>query len=137
MIDVKVSRNYDVPAARVWALLADFGNISWAPGMDKVQVVGSGVGMVRRIDMGDFVVEEKLESLDHNAMRFSYTIPKMPMPLTDYRAGGQVVATGANSCRVDWFCTATPEGMSAEEATATVEGLYGQLLGWIQAHFDK
>lgn len=137
MIDVTVSRDYNVPAARVWALLADFGNISWAPGMDKVKVEGSGVGMVRRIDMGDFEVVEKLESLDHATMRFSYSIPQMPMPVTDYRAGGHVVATGPDSCRVDWSCTATPTGISEQEATEMVKGLYAQLLGWVQDHFDR
>ena len=37
------------PVEKLWSLLADFGEIGWMQGVSKVEVKGSGVGMVREI----------------------------------------------------------------------------------------
>lgn len=138
-MEVTLHRDYAFPAEKVWALLSDFGDISWAPGMEKVEVIGEGIGMTRRIFMpGMDPIDEVLESMDHDARRFSYTIPTgIPMPVTDYRAGAQVVATGDDSCRVEWFCSATPEGVSEGEAAEMVKGFLGMLLQWIDDHLQQ
>ncbi len=46
MVNVHLARDFDIGAGKVWALLEDFGNISWAPGIDKTEVIGEGVGMI-------------------------------------------------------------------------------------------
>ena len=51
MVEVHVARDLDFPAATVWALLEDFGDISWAPGIDRIEVIGEGIGMIRRLHM--------------------------------------------------------------------------------------
>lgn len=139
MAEVLLQRDYDFPAATVWALLSDFGNISWAPGMDRVEVIGEGPGMIRRIHMPDMEpIDEVLEAMDHDNMTFTYTIPSgIPMPVTDYRAGPTVVATGENSCRIDWRGSGTPVGVSDEEAAEIIKGFYTMLLQWIDEHLQK
>lgn len=136
MAEVLLQRDYDFPAETVWALLADFGDISWAPGMDKVEVIGEGPGMTRRIYMPDMEpIDEVLQSMDHEAMTFTYTIPRgLPMPVTDYQAGPTVVATGPATCRIDWRGSATPEGISEDDAAEMIKGFYGLLLQWIDDH---
>lgn len=133
MLEVHVSREWDIPAERVWDLLADFGDISWADGIDRVEVVGDGVGMARLIYMADMPpIEEVLTSRDAEAMTFSYDIPRgIPMPLTNYSANAKVTPLGAGCCRVDWYGRAQPEGMSDADALAMLEGTYDMLLGWI------
>ncbi len=139
MIDLTVQKEIDVPAHKAWELIADFGNISWAPGMDEVEVIGQGVGMVRRIHMpGAEPIDEKLEVLDAQTRTMSYTIPSgLPMPVTGYRATARVIDLGGNRCRIDWHCSAQEDGVSAEEATNIVRGFYDMLLGWIAEHLQK
>ncbi|MGB1907112.1 MAG: SRPBCC family protein, partial [Spongiibacter sp.] len=77
MIEVHVTRQWNIPASQVWALVADFGDISWADGIDRVEVVGEGVGMARHIYMGDMPpIEEVLTSQNPEEMTFSYDIPR-------------------------------------------------------------
>lgn len=139
MIDLTVQKEIAAPATRAWELLSDFGDISWAPGMDNVEVIGQGVGMVRKLPMPDApAVEEKLEVLDHDNMTLVYTIPAgLPMPVTDYRATAKVVALGDDRCRIDWHCSAREDGVSAEQAEAIVKGFYDMLLGWIDDHLTR
>jgi hypothetical protein len=139
MINVTVQRDVPVPARSAWALLADFGNFSWAPGLEKVEVSGAGVGMVRRIFMsGAPPIEERLEALEHDTMRLEYTIPDgFAMPVSNYRAQAQVVATGRDQCRIDWSCSAQEDGVSPQEADAIVTGFYEQLLDWIGAELCR
>jgi hypothetical protein len=95
--------------------------------------------MLRRIRMpGAEPVEEVLEAIDHEAMTFSYTIPgHNPMPVTDYRAGAKVVASGDNCCLLQWWGTSTPQGISEAEATEMMRGFYAMLLGWVADHLES
>ncbi len=137
MIDFTLTRELDHSADTVWKLLADFGNMAWAPGLARVEVEGSGPGMVRRIFMSeDMAIEERLETLDHSKRSLTYTIPgNNPMPVSDYNAGAVVTDLGGGRCRVDWSCRATPlEGTKSEDAEAMVRGAYDMMLGWIDEY---
>ncbi|NKI17956.1 SRPBCC family protein [Spongiibacter sp. KMU-166] len=133
MIEVHVTRQWNIPASQVWALVADFGDISWADGIDRVEVVGEGVGMARHIYMGDMPpIEEVLTSQNPEEMTFSYDIPRgIPMPLADYSANAKITALSPTRCQVDWYGRARPEGMTDDDATAMLQGTYDMLLGWI------
>ena len=91
---VDVERDMAHPAAKVWAVLANFGDLSWAPGTERVEVLGDGIGMTRRIYMpGMDPIDEVLEALDNEACRLRYSIPRgLPMPLDDYQATVRVLA---------------------------------------------
>ncbi|MDY0007299.1 MAG: SRPBCC family protein [Spongiibacteraceae bacterium] len=133
MIEVTVERDLDAPLARVWALLEDFGNLDWFPGWTRIDVIGSGVGMLRRIHMeGMDPIDEKLESLDPAARTFSYSIPNIPMPVTDYRADVRVTGTD-NGCRIIWRCQAKPAGIPAADAKAMLEGVYSDMISKLEA----
>lgn len=138
MIDVKIQKKLACPADKVWELLEDFGNLSWSPGMDNVEVAGEGVGMVRKIIMSeDFQIVERLESMDKAAMSFSYSFPEgCPLPVNNYLGGGKVHADDANSCTLEWFCGGEPNGMEAAEVEEMLKGVYGDLLGSIATHLN-
>lgn len=140
MIEVKLSREVDVPAALVWPILENFGDISWAPGIEKVDVIGEGIGMIRRIYMPNMEpIDEQLMAMDGAAMSLSYEIPRgLPMPMSNYSASGQVVDLGEGRCRLNWVGRCQPEaGLSEAEATQIVEGTYVMLLDWIAAEAEK
>jgi hypothetical protein len=133
MAQTSVTEEIDRPAAEVWAVLRDFGNVPWMPGGDQATVEGSGVGMVRVLVGG--AVRERLERVDEAAMELSYTIPLgMPVPVDDYYATVRVRALGDSSCAVDWGCRFSPRDGSAEEMAAQIDQLYGMLIGWVRDH---
>ncbi len=137
MIEVSVSADFDVPSARLWELVADFGNVSWIPGMSDVRVEGEGPGMTRFLPMGETEVHERLESLDAATRSLEYTIPEnIPFAAANYRARMKVEDAGSGS-RLVWSCTLDPVDTSDAEARQTVAGLYDMMIGWIRDHLKQ
>jgi hypothetical protein len=133
MAKIQVSRDFNHSAAVVWALLDDFGDISWAPGIDKIEVIGEGIGMIRRLHLkGMEPIDEQLSFKDAANMSFGYDIPTgIPLPMTDYSAKAQVTAIDDSHCHVDWYGQATPVGCSDDEAEQILKSTYDMLLQWV------
>ncbi len=65
MADVRIEDEIAGGVDAVWAKIADFGGIGeWAPGLEKCELEGEGVGSVRRISMGGMQIAERLEKRD-------------------------------------------------------------------------
>ncbi len=133
MAEARVKQNVDVPAERLWRVVADFGDMSWLPdGGANVRTEGSGPGMARLIAMGDKTIREQLESLDEDARTLVYTIPEnVPFPVTDYRATIRI-GEAADGCEIDWSCRFEPVGVSDAQAAEMIQGMYGTMIGWIR-----
>jgi carbon monoxide dehydrogenase subunit G len=134
MIRVKVERELNAPVDKVWALLEDFGNLNWYPGWTDLETIGEGPGMTRRIHMeGMEPIDEILEAMDAASRSFSYTIPKMPMPVSEYRAEVSLepLDNGARTL-ARWNCSAKPEGISETEGQAMLEGIYADMLAKLE-----
>ena len=130
MASVSITRELEQSVDQVWALVSDFGNISWMPAGTKCRLEGEGPGMVRHIDAGGMKLQETLEVLDAETRTLVYTIPgEVPFPAKDYRSTMVVREKGAGS-ELEWSCTFEPVG-DADTAQATMEGLYGTLMGWV------
>jgi len=131
MGQVTVKQAIDAPAERVWALLADFGNISWMPAGTTAEIEGEGVGMARVIGGPDQGIREVLESRDAEKRTLVYSIPEnIPFPVTGYRATMVVSEAGAGS-ELSWTCSFEPDGVEEAQAAAQIEGMYGVMIGWI------
>lgn len=129
MAKAKVSRDIEAGAHQVWEVLADFGNMGWMEGPDKVEAIGEGIGQVRRIHLGGMdPIEEVLEALDHEARTLQYSIPKNAViPFDNYLA--TVVVSGDEvSCQVDWSCELDEGELPAADAQAMMEGAYNSLI---------
>ena len=134
MVEAIVEADFDVPAARLWALVADFGNVDWMPGMDGARVEGDGPGMTRILPAGEKEIHERLESVDPSNRTLIYTIPKnIPFAVKDYRATMLVEEAGEGS-HLRWSCVCEADGITEGEARQTVSGLYEMLIGWIRDH---
>ncbi|MBK6286094.1 MAG: SRPBCC family protein [Gammaproteobacteria bacterium] len=133
---VDVERDMAHPAAKVWAVLANFGDLSWAPGTERVEVLGDGIGMTRRIYMpGMDPIDEVLEALDNEACQLRYSIPRgLPMPLDDYQATVRVEALPGGGSRIHWSARAQPRGIDAATASGLMHGSYAQMLDWLDTH---
>lgn len=138
-VRVQVIRELDAPVDTVWAVVSDFGNVSWAAPETQVDVIGEGVGMVRRMHTPGGAVEEVLETCDAATRSFSYRIPgAMPMPVSDFHAWVQLEPIGDARTHISWNASAkTLPGLTGAEAQALFEGLYGGLLDALTVHVTK
>jgi carbon monoxide dehydrogenase subunit G len=138
MVNVHLARDFDISAERVWALLEDFGDINWAPGIDRIEVIGDGIGMTRRLHIaGMDPIDEVLTAMDKSAMTFAYDIPRgIPMPVTQYSANAKVTSLGEGRCHVDWYGRAEPAGVSEKDVAEMISGAYEMLLQWINDHLS-
>jgi carbon monoxide dehydrogenase subunit G len=139
-VKAKVERELNFSSDKVWRLLEDFGNIHWAPGIDKLEVIGEGVGMIRRIHIDglDSPIDEVLESIDSHSMAFSYSIPRgLPFPLSNYQAFAKAKSIGTDKTLVQWQSDCEPDGISHEDATNMLVDTYNQLIGWINDELNR
>ena len=88
MSDTTATLRVPVPAAEVWAVLADFGGIvRWAPIVDHSCLLSAqreGVDTVRRIQSGRrTLVERVVEWIDGE--RLSYVVEGLPSPVRSLR----------------------------------------------------
>jgi hypothetical protein len=114
-------------------MLADFADIGWIPAIEKVELEGEGIGMVRHVTApGMPVIHEKLEGLDHAAMRLDYSVPEVAyIRVKNYRAHAQVVPLAADRCRLDWGCEAEADGVDEATAARDTEAFYRMVMGWV------
>ncbi len=133
MIEVRVERELNFKADAVWALIADFGDVGWVPGVEKVEVEGEGVGMIRHLTVPVFPqLHERLDAIDHEKMILDYSIPAVAfLAVKNYYAKSEVVPMDSEHCRVIWSCRAEADGAEDAEAVSKTEAFYGAVLTWI------
>lgn len=139
MVEARQQRQFDHPASAVWAVLEDFGNLEWTHGVERIELIGEGIGMIRRLHMpGMEPIDEQLTAMDGDAMWFSYVIPRgIPLPVNNYSAEAQVVALDDRRCEVRWLGRAEPNGIADEEAIKAIVGTYDMLFDWLGAHLEQ
>jgi mxaD protein len=129
---VKVTADLVVPAQKLWGVLSDFSNLSWAPPVHHVEYEGEGPGMVRRMYVTENApgIVEQLESLDEENLTIVYTVrDNNPLPVEDYVATMVITEAGPDACRLDWSCSFEPrEGVTEEQAVTFVTSFYGALV---------
>ena len=132
MADAAVVKDVPVAATKVWAMVRDFGNVSWIPAVTDVDVEGDGPGMRRHIHGGgdNPAVVERLLSLDDATRTIEYTIDENnPLPVTSY-VGKVTVDEAPSGATLRWSATFEPAGDEAE-ASQVVEMMLGMLTGWM------
>jgi hypothetical protein len=139
MVEVRIEREFEFGAGDVWAVLADFGNVSWVPGIEKVEVEGEGVGMIRHLTVPVYPqLHERLDAIDHQEMILDYSIPSVAyIQVKNYSARAQVVELEGERCRVLWSCRADADGVDEEQATAKTGAFYESMLTWIEDFLRK
>ncbi len=138
MVEVSFEREYEFGAEEVWAVFADFGNVSWVPGVEKVELEGEGVGMIRHLTIPVLPpLQERLELIDPDQRVLEYSIPSVEyISLEDYTARVEVSDLGPGRSRVRISCKAQAVGPE-EEASAKTEAFYEAYLGWINDFLEK
>ncbi|MFV0524434.1 MAG: SRPBCC family protein [Acidimicrobiales bacterium] len=116
---------YDVAADRLWTLVSDFGGIAdILDGVGSCQLDGEGVGAIRSIPAAGGTVRERLDELDPDAHRLTYSIIDGPMPFADYSATMAITEDGADACTLTWTGRFRPDGIPAGKAERLAGGIY-------------
>ena len=133
MIEVSLEREFAVDAKKLWAILADFADISWIPGLEKVELEGEGVGMIRHVTApGMAVLHERMDAIDREKMILDYSVPTVEyLRVKNHRAQARVVALEGGRCRLIWSCESEPDGVSDAQATTNCQAFYEMAMGWI------
>jgi len=135
MAHVQVEGEIGATPDAVWELVGDFGGFVKALGA-PVDLEGEGVGQLRTITFGSKSVVERLDELDHDAKRITYSILQAgPLPVRDYRATMQLAPAGDAACTLTWFSDFEPEGASEEDAVKAVRGVYDGGIAGLRRHF--
>ena len=139
MVEVSVEREFEFGADDVWAVFADFGNVSWVPGVEKVELEGEGIGMIRHLTVPVFPqLHERLETLDHENRVLEYSIPAVAyIEVKNYVARAHVIELEGDRCKVRMSCQAEADGVADERAAARTRTFYESMLTWIDAFLRK
>ncbi len=138
-IQATASASAPCTAELVWQTMQNFGNLDWAVGIQKVELVGEGIGMVRKVllDGSTDWLDEKLIEQNHDAMSFTYVIEGQGMPgMENYKAKGQVEAKEDGTSLLTWTCQAdaTPEQAPLVEQVLT--GMADGIVNLFSAQFS-
>ena len=116
----------NVPAAKAWAAIGDFGGLlTWMPPLEgsTLSTTGSGVGMVRTLSLpGLGAGDERLDANDHDNM----------IQVLSITTGGPFGASRYQarlSVRPD-----APAGVDEGEIRTQLQGAYAFMLGGLKAH---
>lgn len=97
-----VSESVDLraPADQVWAVIGQFGG-AWHPLIAKIEVIGTGVGQLRKLETIDGKqIVERLEALDNSQRLYRYTSTS-GMGARDYTGTLDVKPKGTG-CSAEW-----------------------------------
>ena len=125
MASTSVKIDLAVSADTAWDLIGGFGSLpDWIPTIMKSEP--SEGGRVRHFVTNDGVeMSERLIAFDQNARSYTYAIEHAPIPVKHYLSVLRVeeVKPG-QTCLVEWSGDFEPDGVSEEQATDIVFGIY-------------
>jgi carbon monoxide dehydrogenase subunit G len=123
MTQVSSTITINAPADAIWQLISDFGAAGhYLAGIGDCTVAGDGVGARRTLtNGGDSTVVERLETLDNDDRRLSYSL------LTDTPFGNCLTTMvvhdlGLNQSELAWSASFQPVGIPQSEAVDLLQG---------------
>ncbi len=122
MVTIELERVYPAPAARVWARIEDFYDLSWLPAATETRILADRRSRVVVLPDGAGEVVEHLLEQGQRSHRYEVTEPG-PMPLTNYTSTIRVDEVDSGHARVVWGARFQPAGVPAADAEAAVRGV--------------
>jgi len=127
----------NAPAAKVWAKIGNFQDMSWHPAIEKTEGQGGNEkGATRKLTLkGGATIEETLEKHDDQEMSYFYRIANVDvkvLPVTNYSSWLSVKPGEGGKSTVEWkgaFYRGYPNNdpppeLSDEAAVKAVTGVY-------------
>lgn len=127
MTAVNLAERFPVPAETIWNVIGSFGGMpDWHPAVEKSETKSDGGVTVRTLTLvGGGTIVERLEKNQPNERTYTYTILSGPLPVADYTGSLKVKADDeSKGCIVEWSSEFKPKGVSDNEASAAIRGVY-------------
>jgi carbon monoxide dehydrogenase subunit G len=105
---IQESIEINAPPAKVWAVIADFHDMSWLPGVAKTTGEGGNEpdAAKRQLSLENgATIDESLYKYDPEEMSYSYRIDQVDvkvLPVTNYSATITVLPAGEGKSKVEW-----------------------------------
>ncbi len=132
MAQVTVSKDFNVDADAIWAIVRQFNNMDkYLPSLiTSCAIEGDGQGAKRVCGTENGDIQETLSLLDDESMTMEYTIDNedAPLPLSNYTGGARVESLGAGKSRFSWNGRFEPKGLPEDEVSQILEGAYSAIL---------
>ena len=138
-MQIIVTRDFNVAAEEVWSVLKDFGNMSRLnmPHIN-IEVIGEGIGMVRRVSLDGQYIDERLESLDDELKVLTYSIQECDIfPFKNYLARMSVEFIRKTSCKMTWVSNFEQGDMAEEEVKSMMLFNYNTMLDSLGAYVES
>ena len=130
--DVALAAELAASPEEVWTTIGDFHDMSWHPAVYATEGEGDATAGATRVltlgEEGGPTISEMLDARDEAGMSYSYHITEVDpavLPVTDYTSTIAITAREGGGSSVAWSGNfEPPEGVSAEDSVAAVEGVY-------------
>ncbi|HOX67275.1 MAG: SRPBCC family protein [Rhizobacter sp.] len=140
---LSVSREVTVDnsQATVWKLVGNFNALDvWHPAVIKSELKGSAtkVGARRLLTLGDgATILESLLTYNAAKTTYSYSIVKSPLPIANYKATITLTPVDETHTLMQWSSTFDANGVSDEQASTIIGGIYDAGMAKVVANFKK
>jgi hypothetical protein len=137
-----MAQSFEDSAPNLWKTISDFGGISrYCPSVSDSTADGAEPGTSHRTltvanaDGSTFQYRERLEELDQDEMRLSYSMPDAGVfPMRDgYRSTMQVTERGDGRCLLTWSAVLEPRDVTPGEVTAFLGTVYQGVFDGLRA----
>jgi carbon monoxide dehydrogenase subunit G len=124
MASTKVHIDLSAAPDDVWQLIGGFGSLpDWMPGVTQSELADGG--RIRHLhDTHGHAFVEQLETYDHAARSYSYSILQSPVSVTGYLATITVTPASDGCAHVEWSATFNPGGITKDEAESIFSGIF-------------
>ena len=136
----KVTETIEInaPPEKVWAVIGNFGDMSWLPVVEKTEASDGNIpdkALRKLVLKGGGVFEESLSKYSAESFSYGYRIEKVDvkvLPVTNYSSQISVTAVDGGKSSVEWRgafyrgdpLNDPPPALNDEAAIAAVSGLY-------------
>ena len=140
----------NAPPAKVWAVLADFHDMSWLPPVEKTDGPGgNAIDATRRLTLkGGATIDEVLYKYEPDKMSYSYRITAVDvkvLPVTNYAStlavepgeGGKSVVFWRGAFYRGYPNNDPPPELNDDAAIKAVSGLYRMGLDALKAKIER
>ena len=140
-MEISTTADFDSPAQSVWSLMEDFAAIArWWPRdgairIERVEVEGNGIGMIRHIfNIGmDKPVSERLDLVDaQNRILILSIVGERAGGITAYVAIARLEALSGDSCRLHYHAYVTAQAGKEERVKKNILFTWERMFGGLR-----
>ena len=131
MTKLSLTTHIPISAEKLWDIIGHFNALpDWHPAVESSELEEGG--KVRRLALaGGGTIVERLERIDDSERLYRYSIVESPWPVANYVAELHVRPDDdGTGCTAEWSSNFEPKGVSINDATQFIQGIY-------QAGFDN